>query len=79
MRSTRSWIEFPHRANGNGTTSSICPHCYVTVATSTWEADLERAETGHVCDPRYLRIFHPTHKPPFRDTWHFQAKLDRIA
>ena len=79
MRASRSRLEFPHRANGNGTTSSICPHCYVTVATSTWEADLEHAEAAHRCDPKHLRQFQPTHKPPFRVTWDPSAALDRIA
>ena len=79
MRSSHSWPEFPHRANGNGTTSSICPCCYVTVATSTFEADLERAEIAHVCDPKQLRTFESTHKPPFRVTWHPQTKLDKLA
>ena len=79
MRSSRSMMEFPHRANGNGTISSICPCCYVTVATSTLEADLERAEGAHVCDPTQLRTFQSTHKPPFRVTWEPASKLDRIA
>ena len=79
MRSSRIGLEFPHRANGNGTTSSICPRCYITVATSTWEADLERAEVAHTCDPKQLSAFQMTHKPPFRTTWDQQAKFDRIA
>ena len=79
MLSSCSWLEFPHRSNGNGTTSSICPRCYVTVATSRWEADLERAEEAHICDPRQLRTFQMTHKPPFRATWHPHPRLNRIA
>ncbi len=42
---------FVHRANRDGTTDSICKHCFVTVCTSIWETDLARAERGHVCDP----------------------------
>lgn len=42
---------FVHRENREGTIDSICRACYVTVGTSAWEADLERAEKDHVCDP----------------------------
>lgn len=42
---------FAHRANRDGTTDSICRHCFVTVCTSTWETDLAEAERGHICDP----------------------------
>jgi hypothetical protein len=79
MRSSGTWLEFPHRSNGNGTTSSICPRCYVTVATSTWEADLERAEVAHSCDPQRLLTFQTTHKPPFRATWQEPARINKIA
>ena len=79
MRSSGTWLEFPHRSNENGTTSSICPNCYVTIATSTWEAELERAEVTHTCDPKQLRTFQTTHKPPFRATWNDSAMMDKIA
>ncbi len=72
-------LEFPHRINENGSTSSICPRCYVTVATSTWEADLEHAEHHHKCERTRLRSFAMTHKPPFRETWVPSKRLDRIA
>jgi len=49
--------EFPHRVNGDGTFDSICPQCYVTIGTSTWEAELERMEAAHVCDPVRLRYY----------------------
>lgn len=42
---------FAHRANSDGTTDTICTHCYVTVCTSTREADLAEAERRHICDP----------------------------
>jgi len=48
---------FPHRANRDGTIDSICPRCYETVGTSTWESDLEHCEAAHVCEPAQLRRF----------------------
>ncbi|HVH89145.1 MAG TPA: hypothetical protein VM912_20680 [Terriglobales bacterium] len=42
---------FSHRPNRHGTTDSICLNCFATVCTSAWEADLERAEEQHFCDP----------------------------
>jgi hypothetical protein len=45
---------FVRRANKNGTTDSICTRCFVTVATGTWEADLDRAERSHVCNPQLV-------------------------
>lgn len=41
---------FAHRANNDGTTDSVCRHCFVTVCTSTWETDLAEAERRHTCD-----------------------------
>lgn len=49
--------EFPHRMNKNGTIDSICPLCFTTVGCSTWEADLDRIEAAHVCEPARLRLF----------------------
>ena len=46
---------FAHRNNPDGTTDSICRHCFATVSNSIWEAELERAERNHVCDPEALR------------------------
>lgn len=46
----RRW-GFSHRPNRYGTTDSICLKCFATVCASTWEADLDRAEEQHVCDP----------------------------
>jgi hypothetical protein len=43
-------LEFIHRTNRNGTMDSICPRCFVTLTTSTWEADLELAESAHKCE-----------------------------
>lgn len=50
-------LEYPHRVNHDGTLDSICPRCYLTIATSTWEADLERAEALHVCADETLTYF----------------------
>lgn len=44
-------VQFAHRFNRNGTTDTICRQCLATVATATWEAELERAERAHACDP----------------------------
>ena len=49
---------FVHRVNSDGTTVSFCRECFATVASSMWEAELERAESTHRCDPsrlEYLR------------------------
>lgn len=42
---------FVHRDGADGTTASFCRRCFMTVASSQWEADLERAERNHKCDP----------------------------
>lgn len=72
-------VEFSHRMNGNGTMDSICPRCYVTVATSTWESELERAEHAHNCERKGLSVFKMTHKPPFLTTWVPQKQLNKTA
>ena len=48
---------FPHRFNRDRTIDSICPRCYVTIATSTVEVDLQRMEAAHMCEPERLRYF----------------------
>jgi hypothetical protein len=50
-------VRYAHRVNEDGTLDSICPHCFLTIGTSTWEADLEKMESMHVCDPDRLRHF----------------------
>jgi hypothetical protein len=45
---------FAHRDNADGTIVSFCRKCFMTVASSQWEADLERAESKHKCDPIQL-------------------------
>jgi hypothetical protein len=42
---------FVHRDAADGTTASFCRKCFITVASSQREADLERAERNHECDP----------------------------
>jgi hypothetical protein len=49
--------KFPHRTNADGTIDSICPRCYVTIASSTWEAELEGMEAVHVCEPGLLSYY----------------------
>lgn len=49
--------QFPHRTNQNGVIDSICPHCFVTIGSSNCEADLEKIELAHVCDPALVRYY----------------------
>jgi hypothetical protein len=53
---------FARRVNPDGTTDSICRKCFVTVGSSTWEAELERAERIHRCDPYRLVYLYKTAK-----------------
>jgi len=50
-------FEFPHRMNRDGTIDSICPRCFSTIGRSTWEADLDRMEAAHLCEPARLASF----------------------
>lgn len=52
--------QFVHRSNRNGTTDTICRQCLTTVATATWEAELDRAERVHACEPGMMRVFRKT-------------------
>lgn len=51
---------FPHRKNEDGTIDSICPHCFMTIATSTHEADLSQTEAAHKCKPDLCRRSNPS-------------------
>lgn len=51
--------EFAHRTNPDGTFDSIRLKCFVTIATTRQEADLEDAERNHVCDPTIAETFRP--------------------
>jgi hypothetical protein len=42
---------FAHRANADGSIDSICTRCFRTVATQRSEAELDRPERDHVCQP----------------------------
>jgi len=46
---------FPHRKNEDGTIDSICPHCFMTIATSAHETDLSPMEDVHKCKPGLCR------------------------
>ena len=46
-----STLQFAHRINDDGTIDSICCDCFVTIATESWESDLERNERDHTCHP----------------------------
>ena len=48
---------FPHRFNQDGSYDSICPMCLVTVVTVRNEAELDRHEQAHDCDPIRLYQF----------------------
>jgi len=49
--------DFVRRSNPDGKMDSICTKCYSTVATSTWEADLDSAELCHHCESWRLEYF----------------------
>jgi hypothetical protein len=42
---------FPHRFSRDGTVSSICSACLVTIASAGDARELARHEHAHVCDP----------------------------
>lgn len=44
-------LKFAHRANPDGSVDSICPRCFVTLASANDEPDLALKEQHHVCDP----------------------------
>lgn len=45
-----SLLSFSHRFRKDGV-ESICTRCFLSIARSRREADLERFEREHVCDP----------------------------
>ena len=57
-------LEFSHRMNKDGTTDSVCPRCFTTIGRSTWEADLDRMEAAHSCDPARLASFSQHRRMP---------------
>lgn len=48
---------FARRHNPDGTTDSICTRCFVTVASSRSEPDLEGEENRHVCNHQVLEYW----------------------
>lgn len=54
---TLTTIAYARRHNADGTTDSICRHCFITVVTAWREADLNRAELDHACDPNLLEYW----------------------
>ena len=55
----RYGIQFPRRQNANKTVDSICPCCFVTIATAAQEADLELAEREHTCRIERIAQLYP--------------------
>ena len=58
---------FAHRENQNGSFDSICKRCYATIATSLREAELEKWEEHHKCDPRVLNRIDRLKREPNSD------------
>lgn len=60
-------VVFPlyvHRNNADGTMDSFCRKCMITVASSQWEVELDRAEKKHLCDPVQLEYVQRILNPP---------------
>lgn len=55
--------KFVHRWNQDGTIDSICRECFVTVAASKREVDLDQSERLHVCDPWTVKQFRDLARP----------------
>lgn len=49
---------FSHRFNLDGSIDSICHRCFATIGTAFQEADLERLEEVHACNPEEELRFH---------------------
>jgi hypothetical protein len=45
---------FVHRDNEDGTIASFCRKCFMTIASSQRNVDIERAEGYHKCNPIQL-------------------------
>jgi hypothetical protein len=54
MASDRVAVTVHHRRNDDGTTDSICPICYRTIARESDPANLIAMEQTHVCEDRFL-------------------------
>ena len=55
--------KFVHRMNRDGTVDSICRECFITVATSQREADLQEPEYKHACDSWTVERFKKLKSP----------------
>ena len=66
-RPTSAFPSFAHKRNGDGTITSVCNRCPLTVARASDEKDLAELESRHVCQPverrQVLRIVHQTYPP----------------
>jgi hypothetical protein len=47
-----------HRRNTDGSYDSICPICFITIATAQRARDLEEPERAHTCDTGALRRYY---------------------
>ncbi len=61
-------LKFAHRCIQDGTVDSICPRCFVTIASVANEADLVFKEGHHVCDPFVLAHYEFFKKMPHSET-----------
>ena len=59
---------FVHRSNTDGTTDTICCKCFVTVARTKVDTEIESAEQHHKCDPWALEYWTRMAATPVRGT-----------
>lgn len=53
-------MQYPRRSNEDGSIDSICPRCFITVATSYCATDLDQVEAAHDCAPERLEYYQST-------------------
>jgi hypothetical protein len=70
-------LKFAHRLIPDGTVDSICPRCFVTVASAANEADLVLKEQLHVCDPFLVAHYEFFKKMPRSETVSEQVIRDQ--
>lgn len=62
--------DFTHSRNSDGTITSVCNRCPLTIARTVDARDLAALESRHVCQPierrQVVRIVHRTYIPPVR-------------
>jgi len=54
---------FTHHNEKDGNFSSVCPDCFKTISSKTFESDLHITEINHVCNPALLRALWGPKKP----------------